>query len=422
MYASMATVGGVLGAGRIVFLSAFCDMLRRPEAFSIVPAAPAAGHAEHCLRINFLKPVAAACLLGGALAGCGAWEQPAGVSGAALAFNEPVDSEAADRSPWQGVAAYVHQSIVVEHIDGKVGHHASTLAAFADGELLAAWYSYAGPQELDGSAIYLARRPAGASTWGEPLLHLDRSGGDGNPVLYAEGDSVWLFSAAVPFGWSTARIEVQRSNDRGLTWTAPRAICGPPGANVRFAPVRLADGRLLLPAYDDLWLRPLFFASADDETWDLQPTFAPQQSGHRAIQPSAVQLDGGRILSVMRNTEGGFLWVTASDDAGQSWTPARDAGFDNPDSAAALFRLASGRLLLALNDDAAERDVLSVVLSPDEGRTWPFRRILSAGTPASERSYPFVVQSPDGLIHIAFTEGRERIRHVELNESWMAAD
>jgi predicted neuraminidase len=107
----------------------------------------------------------------------------------------------------------------------------------------------------------------------------------------------------------------------------------------------------------------------------------------------------------------------ASDDAGENWTAPGDSGFANPNSAAGLFCLASGRLVLALNDDSQRRNRLSIALSPDFGCTWPFQRVVAEGE--SERSYPSVVQTSDGLIHLVYTEGRERIRHVELNEAWV---
>jgi len=45
---------------------------------------------------------------------------------------------------------------------------------------------------------------------------------------------------------------VQRSSDRGNTWSDPVTVEGPLGSNVRFAPLRLDDGTLLLPAYEGL--------------------------------------------------------------------------------------------------------------------------------------------------------------------------
>lgn len=307
---------------------------------------------------------------------------------------------------------------VFDSIPGKVGSHAPTLTAFPDGELLAAWYSYAGPNELDGAAIYTARRPAGAAQWETPALHIDRPEGDGNPVLYSEGDAIWLFQAVVPGGWSTARIEVQRSADRGRTWSPPRALDGPLGANVRFPPVRTADGALLLPAYDDLLQRSLFFASADGDTWTLRSAVATD-APYQTLQPSVVVLGSGRLLAVMRNRGSGWLWVTVSDDNGQSWAPPADAGFPNPASASALLRLADGHLILVYNDSNTSRRPLSITISADEGATWYPPRVLVDGDGAY--AYPSAAQTPDGLIHVVYSHNRERIQHVTLNEAWIVA-
>lgn len=305
---------------------------------------------------------------------------------------------------------------IFESIPGKVGSHAPGLAALPDGELLAAWYSYAGPHELDGSAIYMARCPAGSAEWGAPWSHIDRSEGDGNPVLYSEGQTVWLFQAVVPASWSTAHIEMQRSDDRGVTWSAPQRINGPTGSNVRFPPVRTADGTLLLPAYDDLLQRSLFFGSADGESWSLWSavfTVPPNQN----LQPSVAVLAEGRLLAVMRNGGGGWLWVTASDDGGYSWAAPADSGFPNPGSPAALLRLASGALILIFNDSPAARRPLAIGISADEGATWAPARILVDGDGAY--AYPAAVQTPDGLIHIVYSHDRQQIAHITLNEAWI---
>lgn len=302
-------------------------------------------------------------------------------------------------------------------IAGKRGHHAATIVAFDDGELLAAWYSYDGPGELDGAAIYMARRASDQSAWDAPFLHIDRPNGDGNPVLFAEGDAVWFFQAVVPFGWSTAHIEMQRSEDRGHSWSPPATIEGPLGSNTRYPPLRLRNGRLLLPAYDDLLQRSLFFASEDGNDWRLESMIETAWDA-RAIQPSIVELGSGRLLTVMRNTGGEWLWVAASDNKGKRWSPARDSGFPNPASAAAITRLASGNLILVFNDSPTERRPLSVAMSLDDGQTWPLRRILADGEETC--SYPSVVQGPDGLVHIVYSLSRRRIQHAIINEAWIA--
>lgn len=348
-------------------------------------------------------------------AGCGVFTSSPVADDLILAFNVATARQAVEVP---GEPLFVEQA-VFEALPGKAGHHAPGLAAFADGELLAVWYAYDGPHELEGSAIYMARRSAGASEWSEPVLHIDRPQGDGNPVLYAEGDRVWLFQAVVPALWSTADIEMQRSDDRGRSWTTPVVLSGMLGSNVRFPPLRTAEGTLLLPAYDDLLHRSLFFESQDGDAWELRSAIACGAPDH-CIQPSVVRLADGRLLAVMRNSGGGWLWVTASDDDGRRWSVPQDGGFPNPASPAALSMLASGNLLLVFNDGSAGRNRLSVALSGDEGTTWPHRRVLVEGD--SSYSYPSVAQTPDGLIHMLYSNGRETIQHVTLNEAWVVDD
>lgn len=220
------------------------------------------------------------------LGGCGLVlpSTPAGDFG--LAFNLP---ESGDPVEETGEACFTEES-VFESIPGLIGHHAATITAFSDGELLAGWYSYSGEFELDGSAIYLSRRPAGSAVWQPPQLHIDREHGDGNPVLYSEGDNVWLFQAVVPYGWSTAHIEFQRSTDRGVTWTEPAKLSWAIGSNTRYPPVRLADGQLLLPAYDEIFQRSLFFVSTDGIRWSYRSGVSSSPGN---IQPSVAVLTDG---------------------------------------------------------------------------------------------------------------------------------
>lgn len=347
------------------------------------------------------------------VAGCPAFHNPFVDSSISLAFNV---------GPSTGLTTtgepVVGSRRVFESLEGRIGSHAPTIAALADGELLAAWYSYTGPGELDGSAIFLARRPAGQSEWSAPALHLDRAEPEGNPVLYSEGDNVWMFSAVAPLGWSTARIEWQHSADRGLTWTSPAAVDGPLGSNVRYPPVRTAEGELLLPAYDDLLLRSLFFISSDGFSWTLRSHVATDPP-HGNLQPSTVQLSSGRLLAVMRNSGQEFLWAMASDDSGRMWSSPAHAGFANPGSPATLLKLQSGRLLLIFNDSATARRPLSATISDDEGQTWlPPRPVVDG---QGDFAYPAAVQTGDWIIHVLFSNNRVNIGHVSFNEAWLAA-
>ena len=308
---------------------------------------------------------------------------------------------------------YMSEEAVFDEIGGMAGHHAATLTIFADGEMLAAWYSYSGEHELSGSAIYRSRKKIG-QPWETPKLHVDHSDGDGNPVLYSENDHVWLFQAVVPGGWDTSHIEVQESSDRGVNWGEAARVGQWMGYNVKYPPVRLNDGSLLLPAYSELSEGSVFFVSANGTNWTKRSSVAssPQNS-----QPSFVQLSADRLLSVMRNEDAGYLWVMASDNSGQTWSSPKNSGFLNPASATQMIRLANGHLALIYNDSSTERRPLLIALSADEGRTWPYRKILKEGD--DTYSYPFAVQGPDGMIHLLYSLNRDKIMHITLNEAWV---
>lgn len=309
------------------------------------------------------------------------------------------------------------RGVIFDSLEGIVGSHGPTVTVFEDGELFAAWYSYRDYRELIGAAIYASRLRPGSTTWETPWVLVDRPQADGNPVLYSEGDAVWLFQAVVPgTGWSTAHIEVQRSFDRGQTWSEPRRIVAPLGTNVRCPPVRLADGALLLPAYSDLIQRSTYYVSEDGEEWTWRSTVSTPFP-FMNLQPSVTTLASGRVLAVMRNSGLGWLWVTASDDGGQSWAAPQASGFPNPGSPIALARLHSGNLVLVFNDDNMLRSPLSIALSRDEGVTWYPPRVLADG--GGDLAYPTVVQSPDGLVQIVYSNARDNIGHITLNEAWI---
>ena len=62
-------------------------------------------------------------------------------------------------------------------------------------------------------------------------------------------------------------------------------------------------------------------------------------------------------------------------------------------------------------------------LSMDDGRTWPFRRALEEA-PDGSFSYPSILQSRDGRIHVTYSAAipaGETIRHAELPLEWLRA-
>jgi predicted neuraminidase len=73
---------------------------------------------------------------------------------------------------------------------------------------------------------------------------------------------------------------------------------------------------------------------------------------------------------------------------------------------------------------------MTVAISADDGETWPWKRNLetgdgycmtnnSADRRNREYSYPTILQTADGAIHIAYTVWRQKIRYVRIDEKWV---
>jgi predicted neuraminidase len=64
------------------------------------------------------------------------------------------------------------------------------------------------------------------------------------------------------------------------------------------------------------------------------------------------------------------------------------------------------------NHTAKGRSPLNVSVS-DDGTTWEAALILESEP--GEYSYPAVIQTSDGLVHITYTWKRQRIKHVTID-------
>ena len=75
--------------------------------------------------------------------------------------------------------------------------------------------------------------------------------------------------------------------------------------------------------------------------------------------------------------------------------------------------LRNGRQLLVYNPTTKGRSPLNVAVSKD-GKQWQAALTLE-DEPGKEFSYPAVIQTKDGLVHVTYTWRRERIKHVVVN-------
>jgi predicted neuraminidase len=205
---------------------------------------------------------------------------------------------------------------------------------------------------------------------------------------------------------------LRSSDDGGRTWSAARPLPDGVVGPTKNKPITLADGTLLAPASsEDFGWRVHLERSGDrGVTWTRT---APLADPHdlEGIQPAILRHPGGRLQLLCR-TRSGRIATSWSDDAGRTWSALDATALPNPNSGIDALTLADGRHLVVYNPSASDRTPLAVALSAD-GRDWHQVATLESG--AGEFSYPAVIQSRDGLVHITHTWKRERIAHIVLD-------
>ncbi|TSA32571.1 MAG: sialidase [Verrucomicrobiaceae bacterium] len=302
--------------------------------------------------------------------------------------------------------------------------HASTIAETKNG-LVTAWFG--GTKEGNPDVgIWLSRQEDGR--WTQPVEVADGRQSDGkkypawNPVLFQpKSGPLLLFYKAGPTPKSWWGM-LTTSGDEGKTWSQPRRLpdgfCGP----VKNKPVQLANGDLLCPS------------SSEDQGWrvhfertpDLGASWTrtePVNDGIEiaAIQPSILFHPGNRLQALGR-TQQGRIFEIWSADGGLTWGKMSLTSLPNNNAGTDAVTLADGRQLLVYNHScnsegkkSGPRSPLNVAVSED-GKSWQAALVLE-DEPHKEFSYPAVIQTSDGLVHITYTYRREKIKHVVLDPS-----
>jgi predicted neuraminidase len=291
--------------------------------------------------------------------------------------------------------------------------HASTIAETKSG-LVAAWFGGTKERSPD-VGIWLSRSEAGKWT---AAVEVAKEPGlpAWNPVLFRpKAGPLWLFYkiGPSPSAWWGMQMS---STDDGRTWSKPQRIAAPCLGPIKNKPVQLANGDILSPSSteDNGW-RVHFERSTDGgKTWQF---IAVPTNEFSAIQPAILVHPGHRLQAIGR-TKQQRLFSIESADGGKTWGEMSLLPVPNPNSGVDAVTLADGRHLLVYNrgertEQSRGRDALHVALSAD-GRQWRDVGVLER-EPGAEFSYPAVIQTGDGLVHITYTWKRQRIRHVVLD-------
>lgn len=300
--------------------------------------------------------------------------------------------------------------------------HASTLDETKDGVLLSSWFggSHEGSKDV---VIYGTRQVDGQ--WEDPKVWADGKVNDTlqhpcwNPVLFRAKNEqeIYLYYKVGPNPrewWGM----VKTSEDGGQTWTAPRqlpeGILGP----IKNRPLQLKDGSIISPSSVELseerWLSHVEISTDEQKTWTLRPIDHP--AGLNTIQPSVVEYDDGKLQVFCRSKEG-VVTTAISKDQGRTWSTMQRTNLINPNSGTDVIRI-KDLLYIVYNPDIPGKDwwegrtKLRLACSKD-GQNW--QDIFTfEDEEKGEFSYPTIMQTHDGVIHVSYTHNRKNIRHFAL--------
>jgi predicted neuraminidase len=306
--------------------------------------------------------------------------------------------------------------------------HASSLAEDAGGRLSAVWYAGSREGARDVEIWFSTRNALG---WSPPRVIATAAGTAqetganvrklGNPVLFASGRRLHLWFVSVALGgWSGSSVNHKSSDDGGKTWSPATKLVTSPFFNVatlvRTPPVAMTNGELGLPVYHEFmarrgeWLRIGASGSILGKVRMSSP--AP------GLQPAVIAIDERRGLALLRSADrqNGKVMVNTTADAGSTWRQSPSLPITNIDTSVALLRLRSGRLSLAANPQRG-RNLLKLFVSDDNGESWhPARTIATDPDEGAQYSYPALLQTGDGRIHLTYTSQFRTIAHATFTE------
>jgi predicted neuraminidase len=301
--------------------------------------------------------------------------------------------------------------------------HASTLLETSNGEILAAWFggTHEGNEDVK---IWTSANYDGK--WTAPKAVAEGNFGAAgtfplwNPVLFRSSENkIFLFYKAGPNPrewWGMYKT----SADQGKTWSEairlPDGILGP----IKNKPIQLSDGTILSPSSTETmenWKVHIERSTDQGKTWQRIPVDPDTEFG--VIQPSILTYPDGRLQILCRSKQGNVI-ESWSKDNGLSWTKMKRTELLNPNSGTDAVTLKNGSQLIVYNPLIPGKEwfngrfKLNIAESLD-GRKWKDIMFLEEGK-NEEYSYPAIIQTKDGRIHISYTFDRKNIKYIIIEK------
>ena len=356
--------------------------------------------------------------------------------------------------------------------------HAASIVELHDGRLRAVWFS--GSREGAGDVVIKTSVMDMASLrWSEETTLFDRKHLQqglwryvkkiGNPVIARMPDDslvLWMVNVSVG-GWAGSSITWLRSADEGMSWSLPRRLVTSPFLNVstlaKGAPVFYQDGQIGLPVYHEFVSKFAEILHISPQGQVLDKTRIP--GSQSSLQPVVLVSSAKQAQIYMRSGNSTAVMASETVDAGKIWSATRATAWPNPDSALAGVVTAEGQQWLALNPKPKNREILALLQTSAAGSfegaiPWVVessptpetllsisdyerllgdelkkqgasqaqiladvasakRQLCGSATCLQEFSYPYLLQTRDGYLHLVYTWHRSRIKHVRLDPRQM---
>lgn len=287
----------------------------------------------------------------------------------------------------------------------------------------------------------------------------------GNPVIARSPDGsllLWMVNVSLG-GWAGSSITWARSTDEGTSWSMPRRLVTSPFLNVstlvKGAPLAFENGQIGLPVYHEFLTKFAEVLRLDAYGSVVDKIRIP--GSQTSLQPVVLVTGAKNAQVFMRSGNAQALMVSRTQDAGNTWSHSVAAVWPNPDSALAGVVTGAGTQWLALNPTKNNRETLALLQSGKEpffadasqwlvespatspsrlplaeyervlgkelrlagsndGQVKAYvasarRQLCGAEACSQEFSYPYMLQSRDGYIHLVYTWHRTRIKHIRFD-------
>ncbi|MFJ8921244.1 exo-alpha-sialidase [Streptomyces sp. NPDC102415] len=333
---------------------------------------------------------------------------------------------------------------------GSPYYRIPALTTSVKGTLLAAYDARPTLGDLPGNlGVVLRRSTDGGATWGPQQVVRKEAApkGFGDPSLLTDTTTgrIFVFYAASVnqgfFGSATGNDEsdpdvlqadYSYSDDDGLTWTHRRItgqIKNPAWAGMFAASgqgIQLRNGtykgRLIQQyAIRDNGANYAVSAYSDDHgaTWKTGNPVGPGGDENKTVE-----LNDGRIM--LNNRSAPYRTIAYSTDGGVTYTPfTQDTDLPDPANNASVIRYApdaaasdpqSSWLLFSNTESTSSRSNLTVKMSCDNGKTWPIRKVVNAGSAA----YSTLTRLPDGRLGLLYERGGvDAITYSSFDLKWL---